>query len=151
MLQTITAYAVIVLALLAGYIFVKLPIIRKAYLPASVIAGIFLLVLGPEVVGGISSHFYIAWEQLPSLLINVVFASLFLARPFISIKKMWSMASPQAAFGQMIAWGYYAVGGLVTLLILIPFFAASPLTAALIEMSFEGGSRHGCGYDTCVS
>jgi len=145
MLQTVTAYVVIVLALLAGYVFVKLPVIRKAYLPASVIAGILLLLLGPEVVGGINPSFYIAWEPLPSLLINVVFASLFLARPFISLKKMWQMASPQAAFGQMIAWGYYAVGGLVTLLALIPFFAASPLTAALIEMSFEGGHGTAAG------
>lgn len=145
MLQTVAAYVVIALALLAGYVFVKLPIIRRAYLPASVIAGIMLLVLGPELIGGISPAFYQAWAPLPSLLINVVFASLFLARPFISIKKMWRMASPQAAFGQMIAWGYYAVGGLVTLFVLIPFFAATPLSAALIEMSFEGGHGTAAG------
>lgn len=145
MLQMTTAYVIIILALIAGYVFVKLPLIRRAYLPASVIAGILLLVMGPELVGGLSPVFYTAWEPLPSLLINIVFASLFLARPFISVKKMWRMASPQAAFGQMIAWGYYAVGGLVTLFILIPFFATTPLAAALIEMSFEGGHGTAAG------
>lgn len=139
------AYAIIILALLAGYVFVKLPIIRRAYLPASVVAGLALLALSPQLLAGIPSEYYSSWSPLPALLINVVFAGLFLARPFISFKKMWQIASPQAAFGQMIAWGYYAVGGLVTLFVLIPVFAATPLTAALIEMSFEGGHGTAAG------
>jgi ESS family glutamate:Na+ symporter len=139
------AYGIIFSALIAGYVFVKLPIVRRAYLPASVIAGLLLLCLGPELAKVIPGQYYGVWSPLPALLINVVFAGLFLARPFISLKKMWKMASPQAAFGQMIAWGYYAVGGIVTLAVLIPFFAASPLTAALIEMSFEGGHGTAAG------
>lgn len=52
---------------------------------------------------------------------------------------MWQLAGPQVAFGQMIAWGQYALGGLLTLLVLIPIFKARPIMAALIEISFEGG------------
>ncbi|MDX2776203.1 hypothetical protein PV379_02390 [Streptomyces caniscabiei] len=141
----IIAYGIIIAALIAGYIFVKLPIVRRTYLPASVIAGLLLLALSPQLAGVVPAPFYQSWAPLPALLINVVFAALFLGRPFISLRKMWRLASPQAAFGQMIAWGYYAVGGLVTLAILIPLFAATPLSAALIEMSFEGGHGTAAG------
>jgi glutamate:Na+ symporter, ESS family len=141
----IIAYGIIIAALIAGYIFVKLPIVRRAYLPASVIAGLLLLAFSPQLTNIVPAPFYQSWAPLPALLINVVFAALFLGRPFISLRKMWQLASPQAAFGQMIAWGYYAVGGLVTLAILIPLFAATPLSAALIEMSFEGGHGTAAG------
>src|SRR3989344_2584773 len=143
--DTLIAYGLLVAALVVGYIFVKLPIIRKAYLPASVAAGLLLLALGPQLLGEIPKEYYGTWSPLPALLINVVFAGLFLARPLISLKRMWQVASPQAAFGQTIAWGYYALGGLVTLFILIPLFQASPLTAALIEVSFEGGHGTAAG------
>lgn len=145
MFEQIIAYGFIIAALVIGYVFVKLPLIRKAYLPASVVAGLLLLLLGPQVISMVPPEYYGMWSPLPAQLINVVFAGLFVARPFISIKKMWRIASPQAAYGQMIAWGYYAFGGLVTLFILMPFFAASPLVAALIEISFEGGHGTAAG------
>lgn len=144
-LEMTIAYGALVVALIVGYVFVKLPLIRKTYLPASVAAGLLLLILGPHVAQDIPTHYYELWEPLPALLINVVFATLFLARPLIPLKEMWRRAGPQAAFGQTIAWGYYAMGGLVTMLVLIPLFAASPLTAALIEVSFEGGHGTAAG------
>jgi len=145
MSQEVIAYSVIAAALIVGYAFVKLPVIRRAYLPASVAAGILLLLAGPEVGKFIPPAYYQTWSPLPAMLINVVFAALFLGRPFLSLRKMWRIASPQAAFGQMIAWGYYAVGGLLTLFVLIPFFAATPLVASLIEISFEGGHGTAAG------
>lgn len=146
MLATQTYSLLIVGAfLIAGYLIVRLPFINKAYLPGSLIAGSLLLILGPQVAGQyfsdwqLSSDFYDFWRLLPKQLINIVFACLFLARPLFPFKKMWKLAGPQVAFGQMLAWGQYALGGLVTLFILIPFFKARDITAALIEISFEGG------------
>lgn len=140
-------YALLVLGafLVVGYLAVRLPLISRVYLPGSLIAGFILLVLGPQVSGfhfpdwQLNAGFYEFWRILPKHLINVVFACLFLARPFFSLKKMWKLAGPQVAFGQMIAWGQYAFGGLLTLLVLIPIFQVRPITAALIEISFEGG------------
>lgn len=131
--------------LITGYLIVRLPFINKAYLPGSLIAGALLLILGPQVAGQyfsdwqLDSNFYDFWRLMPKQLINIVFACLFLARPLFPLKKMWKLAGPQVAFGQMLAWGQYALGGLVTLFILIPFFKARDITAALIEVSFEGG------------
>lgn len=131
--------------MIIGYLIVRLPLLSRAYLPSSLIAGLLLLILGPQIAGQhfpdwqLNAAFYEFWRQLPKQLINVVFACLFLARPLFPLKKMWRLAAPQVAFGQMLAWGQYALGGIVTLLILIPLFKARPITAALIEISFEGG------------
>ena len=131
--------------ILGGYAIVRFPLLRKTFLPGSLIGGLILLLLGPQVLG--SSHpdwqlpisYYQLWSTLPGVLINVVFACLFLARPILPFRHMWRAAGPQVAFGQSLAWGQYAVGGLLTLAVLIPVFGVSPLTGALIEISFEGG------------
>ena len=125
-IQFLLSIGIILLSLLIGYIIVKLPFINKWYLPASLIGGLILLVFGPQIAGHhfpewqLSSSFYNEWARLPGLLINVVFASLFLGRNLVPLKEVWKMAAPQAAFGQTLAWGQYAIGGLVTLFILIP-------------------------------
>lgn len=148
-----TAVFIILIALLAGYLFVRLPIVRKSFIPGSLAAGILLLVLGPQVAGQyfaewqIPDIYYRYWSPLPAVLINIVFACLFLARALLPIKKIWQLAAPQAAFGQMIAWGQYALGGLVTLFLLIPIFGANQLSAALIEISFEGGHGTAAGLE----
>ncbi|MDR0397834.1 MAG: hypothetical protein LBH36_01460 [Candidatus Nomurabacteria bacterium] len=128
-----------------AYTISRAPVIRRFYLPAALIAGVLLLVLGPQVAGRyfpgwqLQSVFYDIWSPLPGLLINVVFACLFLGHPLLSIKKIWRLSGSQIAFGQMIAWGQYLVGGLATLFILIPLFNVNPVTASLLEVSFEGG------------
>lgn len=139
------AYAVILAVLTLGYFLVRLPIIRKAYLPTSVGAGLLLLALGAEAGKVFPEWLYAPLEPLPELLINVVFGTLFLGRPLLKLREMWHMAGPQAAYGQMTAWGFYFVGGLVTLLLLTPMFGVSPLTGALLEMSFEGGHGTAAG------
>jgi glutamate:Na+ symporter, ESS family len=147
----VTAVVVLVGVIVTGFLVVRAPLIRRMYLPASVAAGLILLLLSPQLIGKIAPEWsfepamYQAWSAMPVLLINVVFAGLFLARPLVSLKEIWRLAAPQAAYGQMIAWGFYMVGGLVTLFVLIPFFQASPLSAALIEISFEGGHGTAAG------
>lgn len=147
----VSALLVLVGAITVGYLFVQLPGIRRSFLPASVAAGLMLLVLGPEVLGkfptdsSIAESLYKAWEPLPGLLISVIFGALFLGRPVMSVRGIWRAAAPQAAFGQMIAWGYYAVGGMVVLFLLGPLFGTSPLAAALLEISFEGGHGTAAG------
>lgn len=146
-----SALLVLIGAITVGYLFVQLPGIRRSFLPASVAAGLILLLLSPQVLGrfptdsSIAESLYKAWEPLPGLLINVIFGALFLGKPLTSLRGIWKAAAPQAAFGQMIAWGYYAVGGLVVLCVLIPVFGTHPLAAALLEISFEGGHGTAAG------
>ena len=140
-------YSVVMLAavFVVGYLVARAPFVRRFYLPTALVAGLILLFLSPQVMGNIneelqlSSAFYEIWRQAPKYLINVVFACLFLAHPMMPIKKIWKTAGPQVAFGQMMAWGQYFFAGLMVVFILGPFFGMPPITASLLEISFEGG------------
>lgn len=85
------------------------------------------------------------WSDLPGVIINVVFATLFLGKQLISPKAVWKFAGPQIVFGQTLAWGQYVVGIALTALVLVPVYNMSPLAGALIEISFEGGHGTAAG------
>jgi glutamate:Na+ symporter, ESS family len=87
------------------------------------------------------------WSDLPGLLINVVFATLFLGRAIMPLAKIWGFAGPQIVFGQTLAWGQYVVGIGLTALVLVPVYSMSPLNGALIEISFEGGPGTAAGLE----
>lgn len=141
------AYSVVMLiaVFIVGYLVARAPFVRRFYLPTALISGVILLLLSPQVMGHInpdlqlSKGFYDLWKLAPKTLINVVFACLFLASPLMSIKKIWKVAGPQVAFSQMMGWGQFFWAGVLALVVLIPVFGASPLSGALIEVSFEGG------------
>ncbi len=135
-------------------------IFSKYFLPSSVIAGLIVLLLGPAVLGQIlpnidrfSSRDYGIFTQdiisvfttLPGLLINVIFAALFLGKKIPNIKQIWMSAGPQVSYGQTVAWGQYVLGILVTMVVLVPLFGISPMAGALIEIAFEGGHGTSAG------
>ena len=72
------------------------------------------------------------------MLISLVFATLFLGQRLPSPGVIWNRAAGQTAFGMVLGFGQYLVGGLLVLLVLQPLFGTSPLMAALIEVGFEG-------------
>src|SRR5690606_38063431 len=118
---------------------------QKYFIPSSLIAGFIGLILGPQLLETIPTSITNEWATFPKYLINVVFAGLFLGKIIPDRKKVWRMSGPMIAIGNTVAWGQYALGCLLTMFILIPFFNASPLTAALIEVSFEGGHGTAAG------
>jgi len=132
-------------AVAVGYLFVRLPLVRRFFIPTSLVAGVILLILGPQIAGvhfpqyQIPTEYYDRWSHLPKYMITLVFAGLFIGKPLMSLKKMWGLAGPQVVFGQTIAWGQYVVAGLLTIFILTPLFGMPHITASLLEISFEGG------------
>ncbi|EDX86129.1 Sodium/glutamate symporter superfamily [Synechococcus sp. PCC 7335] len=150
------AFIWIALLILAGRIIKqKVGWIQRLYLPESIVAGVLALLLGPQVLGAIttavagegaflseglfSEPIRETWSSSPGIFINIVFAALFLGETIPSPKQIWRRAAPQVVFGQSLAWGQYVVGILATLFILIPLFDANPISGALIEIGFEGG------------
>lgn len=119
--------------------------LQRFFIPSSLVAGCIGLILGPQVLDTIPATVAQEWSQLPKYLINVVFAGLFLGKVIPDRKKIWKMSGPMIAFGNTLAWGQYVLGCLVTLFVLIPLFDANPLTAALMEISFEGGHGTAAG------
>lgn len=150
-----------VLLLVGKFIRMRTKWLQNLFLPSSIIGGFLALGLGPEVLGRFtsqflneSSYFYNGlipdfmlevWQPLSGLFINVLFAALLLAKPVPTLKKIWDSSGPQIVMGHMVAWGQYAVGLLLTLLVLTPFFGVNPLTGALIEISFVGGHGTAAG------
>ena len=148
------------IGLIAGKLIrINFRIFSRFFLPSSVIGGLFFLLLGPEVLGRILGIEFGVFTgpvmrvmgAMPGLLISVIFAGLFLGKRIPSLKAIWMSAGPQVSFGQTLAWGQYVVGILVTALVLVPFFDASPMAGALIEIGFEGGHGTAAGLaDTFV-
>lgn len=115
----------------------KLVFLQRLYLPASVIAGLLglLFLQGLPVPAAVS----VGWNKLPGLLINVVFACLFLGTALPTVSKVWKSSSRQLAYGQIVAWGQYAVGCFFVLLLLQPLFGLPDIFAGIMPVGFEGG------------
>lgn len=156
MTQVFWAVTLIAVFLLAGkYVRSSIRIFQKLYLPSSIVAGVLVLLLGPEIAGRLADSLMedsggwsqgifpesilTVWSQLPGLLINVVFAALFIGKTIASPKEIWRDAGPMVVHGQIIAWGQYVIGLLLVVFVLTPVWGMSPLAGALIEISFEGG------------
>ncbi|PMR76950.1 sodium/glutamate symporter [Billgrantia endophytica] len=143
--------------LMSNTLRVWMPWMRRLFLPSSVIGGLLLLLLGPEVLGALVGSPFVeggglfpayvqeSWAALPGLLINVVFAALFIGKPIPGLRTIWLRAGPQVVVGQTMAWGQYVVGLSLALLVLVPLFGMNPMVGALIEIGFEGGHGTAAG------
>ncbi len=147
--------------LIAGKILrMTVPVFSKYFLPSSIIGGLLVLAVGPEVLGVLSDYLPNGYQMeyglfnedilsvfssLPVLLINLIFATLFLGKKIPGFKKIWNIAGPQVSFGQTVAWGQYVLGLLLALLVLTPLFNSNPMVGALIEIAFEGGHGTSAG------
>ncbi|MFD1361847.1 sodium/glutamate symporter [Lentibacillus salinarum] len=141
--------------LIGKWIRVRVKWMQYLFLPSSVIGGFLALLSGPQVLGRLletlsgedsfwatgilSPEIMAVWDPLPGLMINVVFATLFLGTVLPSLAKVWEIGGPQLSFGWTLGWGQYVVGLLLALLVLTPFYDMPPFTGALIEIGFEGG------------
>src|SRR5699024_1728521 len=128
----------VIFILMGKWLRVHITWMQNLFLPSSLIGGFLILLLGPQVLGRLLAQFagddsfwatgvlseniLEVWEPLPGLMINVVFATLFLGKDLPSPKNIWRIGGPQLAFGWTIGWGQYVIGiGLVALL-LAPLF-----------------------------
>ena len=130
--------------LLVGYVLrSRLRVLRWLYLPSCVIAGLLGLAIfqaAPHVGLEIPPAWTLGWDKLPGILINVVFACLFLGVPIPAVKKIWRRAGPQLAYGQVVAWGQYVVGiGIFLVLIQFIWPALPAMFGGILPVGFEGG------------
>ena len=148
------------LLLLAKAVRVRFRFAQRLFLPSSIIAGFVALLLGPDVLGALGARFgaegfaesglfgadvFAVWEELPELLISVVFAALFLGSRLPRVQQIVHMAGPQLSLGVTLGAGQYVIGILLGLLVLAPFFGVNPMAGALIEIGFEGGHGTAAG------
>lgn len=145
----------------ANYIRRTSKFLSYLFLPGSVIAGLAALAVGPDTLGAgvrltlgpdapfaqgmIPEQIRATWHALPGILVNVVFASLFLGKVIPGMRSIWRRAAPVVTYGQTIAWGQYVIGLLLAIFILGPVFGMDPMAGALIEIGFEGGHGTAAG------
>ena len=115
------------------------PFLRKLYLPSSIIGGALGLALLSSCGKSIPATWHEGWKAIPGFLINIVFATMFIGQKFPKMGKVGRSVAEQLCFGQIVAWGMYAVGIGVTVLVLTPLFGVPPVFGNLIEIGFEGG------------
>ncbi len=86
------------------------------------------------------------WGKLPGLLINVVFACLFLGMRLPKMGTLARRAGPQLAYGQVVAWGQYVVGIGLFLLVIHGMYPQLPeMFGAIVPVGFEGGHGTAAG------
>lgn len=149
-----------VFLLAAKWIRVRVGLAQRLFLPASIIGGFLGLLVGPNILGAVTSLFgsdalaeggllgtdvLAVWRTLPALLISVVFATLFLGQRIPSPARVAKLVGPQLSVGVAFGSGQYVVGLLLAVAILVPLFGMSPMAGALIEIGFEGGHGTAAG------
>ena len=145
--DVLVAFASLSLLLLIGMALrQRLRWLRQLGIPEALVAGLLGLLVGPFGPFPIfPEQVYKVWGQTPGVLISLVFATLFLGQRLPSPGVIWKRAAGQTAFGMVLGFGQYLVGGLLVLAILQPLFGTNPLMAALIEVGFEGGHGTAAG------
>jgi len=148
-------FVLVSLGLLSGKLaLILFPTLRRCFVPSSIIGGLLALLIGPEVWGRLipgqpgglfGEEVYFYCGKLPGFLISVVFAGLFLGESLPKVREIWRRAGPQVAFGQAMAWGMYAVGLGITMVLLVPLFNVPPVFGTLLEIGFEGGHGTAAG------
>jgi len=120
--------------------------LRRLFIPASVVGGFAVLLLGPQVLGDLTGTDGIfpdevidVWRTIPGLMINVVFGAIMIGKVLPAPGELWRAAAPHALFGSFLSFGQFALGGLAVLVLLQPAFGMPPESGSLLEMSFAGG------------
>ncbi len=124
---------------------VRIKLFQFLFLPSSIIAGFVALSLGPFGFNLIPNWIVQHWSEIPGVLINVVFASLFLGVQIPGIKKIWGIGGPQLCFGVVMGMGQYFIALLVTVLLLTPLFGVPHIFACIVEIGFSGGHGTAAG------
>ncbi|MEA4934589.1 MAG: hypothetical protein VB071_13555 [Lawsonibacter sp.] len=129
-----------VLLVIATMIRLKAPFLRKAFVPASLIAGLMGLILGPYALKVISADMMASIGGLPGQMITIVFACMLLGvKKQESGKAMFHDAA--AGLGWLWSSSFMQVG-VVCLLCAVfftPVMGVNPLFGSLFEIGFAGG------------
>jgi len=120
----------------------KIRLFQRLYLPSCIIGGLVGLVLIQSARGldtPFKEEWTAGWGSLPGLLINIVFACLFLGVKLPRISTLWKRAGAQVAYGQIVAWGQYVVGVGLVIAFLGPMFGLPDMFGGVLPVGFEGG------------
>jgi len=79
------------------------------------------------------------WKSLPGLLIDVVFACLFMGVKLPKFTSLLRRGGIQLAYGQTVAWGQYVVGVGLVIFLLGSVYGVPAVFGGVLPVGFEGG------------
>ena len=129
-----------VLLVVCTLIRLKVPALRKAFIPASLLAGIIGMILGPHILGIIPPDMMSSIGALPSHMIVIVFACMMLG-----VKKTDNtselMRDAAAGLGWLWSNSFMQVGVacLLCAFLFTPLFNVNELFGSIFEVGFAGG------------
>lgn len=129
-----------VLLVICTIIRLKVSFLRKAFIPASLLAGILGMILGPHVLGVIPADMMSSIGAIPSHMITIVFACMMLGvRKSENTSSM--MHDAAAGLGWLWSNSFMQVGVacLLCAFLFTPVFGVNELFGSLFEIGFAGG------------
>ena len=129
-----------VLLVICTLVRLKVSFLRKAFIPASLLAGIVGMILGPHVLGVIPADMMSSIGALPSHMITIVFACMMLG-----VKKTENASSMMhdtaAGLGWLWSNSFMQVGVacLLCAFLFNPVFHVNELFGSIFEVGFAGG------------
>jgi ESS family glutamate:Na+ symporter len=124
---------------------VKIKTFQRLFLPSSIVAGFIALALGPFGLELLPPWILEHWGEIPGVLINIVFAGLFLGVPLPGLRKIWNTGGPLFCYGVVTGAGQYFCALLLTVLVLTPLFGVPHIFATILEIGFSGGHGTAAG------
>merc|ERR1711920_1149885 len=79
------------------------------------------------------------WSGMSGVLINVIFATVFIGIETPAVKDIWDKGSPQLMFGQVITMGQYTIGCITGLSLMFSGFDITPYFGVIFPVGYEGG------------
>ena len=129
-----------ILLLVATWLRLKIPILKKYHIPAALIAGVIGLILGPHFVGLIPAHITSCWSALSGRLIVFVFAPMLMGNVSSKVDKgMVKKLGGACCFSYALSALQYAVPILLCVFMLTPVFDVDPLFGSILEQGWAGG------------
>ena len=117
----------------------KVKILKKLFIPASLIAGVLGLILGQYGFGIIPEEITATWGALPGRLITVVFAPMLMGMEIPNVRKVWNQIAPQLYFSYIGDFIQIAIPFIISALILEPIWNVNPMFASVVEIGWAGG------------
>ena len=134
------AMAVLALVLALGTGLGRILGSRNWGVPEALLAGVIGLLLAPSgPLPLIPPGVLAVWQELPLILLTLVFGTLLVGKPLPRPGGLWRPLSAQVLLALTLAFGQYLVAALVVMALQGRLAGVHPLMACLIEVSYEGG------------
>jgi len=127
------------LLLIATALRLKIPFLKKYYIPASLLAGFIGLILGPNVLGIIPKEIISTWSTLSGKLIVPVYATLLMGKKKSKANKVLKNGGARIVLNYYYTAFQYWIPLLLGVVLLTPIFHVPDLFGTIIDQGWAGG------------